>query len=261
MSGLPAARMPQKRGKQEQMIDAGRKTQDARGWFSVGVLAMVFCTLQAVLAAIVFAAPCYGTKMPEKKEFFAGVQHYAIFERDLEQGQGDIRSTQDFLLFSYGMWDWLVIDLKGGAGNIKQHPIGSDEIDYDSSFAGGYGFRVRLWDFKSVKAVFGFQHISVHPRSSYSAGRRNRAILDDWQMSLSASSTLWGVTPYLGTRWSRVDYIHWIEDNRKRSMSDAGRSYGCIAGIDIPLSKKMWINLEGEFIDTEAVAVSVNTRF
>lgn len=32
------------------------------------------------------------------------------------------------------------IDLKGGAGNIKQHPVGSDEIDYPANFAGGMAF-------------------------------------------------------------------------------------------------------------------------
>ncbi|MCM8820231.1 MAG: hypothetical protein NC925_05495 [Candidatus Omnitrophica bacterium] len=34
------------------------------------------------------------------------------------------------------------------------------------------------------------------------------------------------ISPYLGTRWSRVDYIHKINDDRKRIMSTLNRSLG-----------------------------------
>jgi len=223
-----------------------------------------------------YAAPCYGTKMPQKKEFFTGLQTHAIFKRYLEDEYGKTRSFQNFLLISYGVYDWLCVDLKGGAGNIKQHPVGSDEVDYSSNFAGGYGFRLKLYDGKKIKTVFGFQHISIHPKSTHLGTVKNMAILDDWQVSLLVSYDFsrksgippsikqWAgekATPYLGTRWSRIDYIHTALDSRKRKMSDLTKSIGFVFGLDLPVTKNAWLNLEGQLFDSEAVAFSLNFSF
>ncbi len=208
-----------------------------------------------------YAAPCYGTKMPEKKELFMGLQTHAIFKRYLENEYGKVRSFQNFLLISYGLYNWLSIDLKGGAGNIKQHPVGSDEVDYSSNFAGGYGFRLKLYDGKKIKPFFGFQHISIHPKSVHLGTVKNRAILDDWQVSLLASYDFKKVTPYLGTKWSRVDYIHRVDENRKRRMSDLTKDIGLVMGVDFSLTQNCWVNLENQFIDGEALAVSINYSF
>jgi hypothetical protein len=199
--------------------------------------------------------------MPEKNKFFAGLQSHSIFKRYLEDDYGKLRSTQYFLLVSYGVFDWLSIDLKGGAGNIKQHPLGSDEIDYTSNFAGGYGFRLRFFDKNDYKMVFGFQHISVHPKSTHLGDVKNSAILDDWQVSLLVSRDFKRFTPYMGTRWSRVDYIHNVLGERKRRMSDLTKDMGVILGCDIPLTARTWINLEGQALDSEAAAVSLNFSF
>jgi len=207
------------------------------------------------------AAPVYGTKMPQKKQFFAGLQNYTILKRYLEEDYGKIRSVQDFFLVSYGIFDWLSIDLKGGAGDIKQHPIGTSEIDYSTGFSGGYGFRLRLLDKEKTKVVFGFQHISVHPKRTYVSGVKNKSILDDWQVSILTSYDLKYLTPYLGTRWSRVDYIHWVDEDRKRRMSDLSKSVGLVFGFDVPFTEKVWLNLEGSFFDSDAFACSLNYSF
>ncbi|MFA7676943.1 MAG: hypothetical protein WCY34_02105 [Candidatus Omnitrophota bacterium] len=208
-----------------------------------------------------YAAPCYGTRMPQGRGFQAGIQNYTIVKRGLKEGFGKLRSVQDFLQLSYGVFDWLSIDLKGGAGNIRQHPDGSDEIDYPTSFAGGYGLRFRLYNSQRIKMVFGFQHISVHPRSVNLEGVKNKAVLDDWQVSLLGSYDFSILTPYLGVRWSRVDYIHWVEEDRKREMSDPGKGFGLVCGLDVPLTKAAWVNLEGQFIDGKAFAASLNFSF
>ncbi len=208
-----------------------------------------------------YAAPSYGTSMPKKKQFFAGLQTHSIFKRTLENEAGKIRSLQNFLLISYGVFDRLSIDLKVGAGNIKQHPVGSDEVGYQTGFAGGYGFRLKAYDKDSLKMVFGFQHISVHPYSAHLGDIRHKAILDDWQFSFLASRDIFKVTPYLGLRWSRVDYIHKIEGERKRVMSDLTKDIGLIYGLDIPITKKTWINLEGQAFDSYALACSINYKF
>jgi hypothetical protein len=199
--------------------------------------------------------------MPDKKGFSVGVETYSIFKRYLEDQNGKLRSWQEFLLLSYGVYDWLSIDLKGGSGYIKQHPVANDELDYPTSFAGGYGFRLKLYDKKKYKVVFGFQHISVHPQSIHLGSVKNKAVLDDWQFSFLVSRDFTKITPYLGTRWSRIDYIHWVGDDRERIMSDLTKSIGFIFGLDVPLTKKVWVNLEGQLFDSEAASCSVNYNF
>jgi len=215
----------------------------------------------ALLVTEIYAAPCYGTKLPEKKQFFAGFESYSLFKRYLEDGQGKLSSQQEFYGMSYGVFGWLSIDLKAGAGTIKQHPVGSDEVRYSASFAGGYGLRLKFLDKNNFKAVLGFQHISVHPKRTYVNDVKNRAILDDWQWSVLASYNFKRITPYLGTRWSRVDYIHWTGDNRKRIMSDFTKDIGLIYGLEIPLTQKIWMVLEGSAFDSDAFSCSVNYAF
>ena len=219
-------------------------------------LALIFC-----FSLPANAAPCYGTRMPKKKSLFCGFQTHSIINRYLENQQGELRSMQHFLLISYGVFDWFSIDLKGGAGNIKQHPAGSDEVDYSSSFNGGYGFRLKLYDKDNTKAVFGFQHISVHPRKTRLNGTKHTAVLDDWQVSFLVSRKILKFTPFLGAKWSRVDYIHWVEEDRKRTMSDLTKDLGMVLGLDFDINEKIWLNLEGQFFDTEAVALSINFSF
>ncbi len=222
---------------------------------------LVFIILFLTSATYSFAAPCYGTSLPKEKKIFLGVQDYTIFKRYLENDFGKVRSMQIFLLLSYGVFDWLSVDLKGGVGNIKQHPLGSDEIDYPSSFNGGYGFRVKAYENKNLKFVYGFQHISVHPKMVYLGNVPNQAILDDWQVSFLASYNFQKVTPYLGAKLSRMDYIHRVDGNRKRRMSDLTKSWGAVLGFDLPLTEKIWINLEGQAQDATTAAFSLNYSF
>jgi hypothetical protein len=44
-------------------------------------------------------------------------------------------------------------------------------------------------------------------------------------------------------------------------MSDLTKSTGFIFGLDLPLTKQTWINLEGQAFDSEAVSFSVNYSF
>lgn len=208
-----------------------------------------------------YAAPCYGTKLPEKNKIFIGVQSHTIFKRQLEDDFGKIKSAQYFFLLSYGVFDRFSIDLKIGLGNIKQRSSSGEEVDYGTNFTGGYGFRWKFFDRERIKAVFGFQHISVHPKSIHLDTIRNKAILDDWQASVLASYGFNKFTPYLGARWSRIDYIHRQGENRGRRMSDASKEIGLIVGVDAPFTKKVWINLEGNFFDSQAIAVSANYAF
>jgi hypothetical protein len=232
-------------------------------------LFMVWCLVLACLPdrqgawglASCYAAPCYGTRMPEKGKIFIGSQVYSIFKRSQEADSGKVRSTQHLFLISYAPYDWFSVDLKVGLGNIKQHPFDSDEVEYSSNFAGGYGFRLKLYDRNQVKAVFGFQHISVHPGDTDVGDIKHKAILDDWQCSFLVSRQFSRLTPYLGAKWSRVDYIHTVQDRRKRVMSDLTKDLGLVAGLDLSLTQDLWLNAEGQFFDGTAAALSLNFSF
>ena len=248
--------MPDKKSKiKNQKSKLKFKTQNFIFWVLILIFEFWILNLSS------YAAPCYGTKLPQKKQVFMGLQSYSVFKRYLDNDSGKLRSQQEFLLLSYGVFDWLSIDLKGGAGWIKQHPEGPDELDYPTFLGGGYGFRVKFYDAKNTKAVFGFQHISVHPRTRYVESLKNKAVSDDWQLSLLVSRNFMNLTPYLGTRWSRMDYIHWTNGFRNRVKSDLSKSVGLVAGMDMPLTQKLWLNLEGSCFDSEALAVSLNYSF
>jgi len=199
--------------------------------------------------------------MPQKNKFFGGVQSYMIFERDLEDEFGKVESQQEFIMLSYGVFDWLAIDLKAGFGGVEARSVAGVKTEYDQSFSGGYGLRWKFFERDNWKAVAGFQHISVHPQSTHVGNDKNKAILDDWQVSLLASYTWAKFTPYLGTRWSRTDYIHTVNDDRKRKMSNLTRDIGMVLGMDFALTEKIWLNLEGSAFDNESLAASVNYRF
>jgi len=210
-----------------------------------------------------YAAPCIGTRMPQENQFFAGFQSHSVLNRYLADGYGKMRSLQEFFLISYGIFDWLSLDAKGGAGYIKRHPVGADEIDYSAYLGGGYGLRLQLYNNEQTKVIFGFQHVSVHPHKIHVNGIKNKAVLDDWQFSLLASRNFSMFTPYIGTKWSRMDYINWLNGERSRIKSDLTRDVGLVFGVDLPMSfdEKMWLNIEGQFFDVEAFAVSLNSEF
>ncbi len=223
-------------------------------WFFVGILFVPFR---------VFPAPCYGTKMPEKNKFFIGFETNNIFKRYLEGEYGKTRSLQHHFLLSYGLRDWVSIDLKVGTGLIKQRPVTSSEIDYPSFFSGGYGFRVKLYEEPGhrIRIVSGFQHVSVHPEKIHLEGQENTAILDDWQLSFLVSKDFARLTPYFGAKWSRLDYIHRIGEDRKRRMSDLTKSVGAIFGMDFSLNDKTYLNLETHFFDEESFSLGLLYKF
>lgn len=225
------------------------------------ILFLIVTTYLLIITEI-YASPSYGTKLPQKKKFSMGLQTHSIFKRYLENEYGKLRSQQEFLLLSYGVFDWLSIDLKAGVGFIKQHPEDQDELDYPTYLGGGYGFRLKFYDRKNLKMIFGFQHISVHPKSIRIGGIKHKAVLDDWQVSsLVSYCFLKKIAPYLGTKLSRADYIHWVDSNRNRVKSDLTKGVGLILGCDLSLTERIWFNLEGQFFDNEILAFSMNFSF
>lgn len=206
-----------------------------------------------------YAAPSYGTRMPAQKQFFGGLQTYYVFNRTLEGDYGKMHSLQDFFLVSYGVFDWLSLDLKGGLGNVRQRDGTGPDINYHTFLGGGYGLRLRLYDKDETKVIFGFQHISIHPYDRKSINNsKNKVVLDDWQFPLLVSHEFFNLRPYIGVRWSWMNQIHWTDDVRKLEKSPGT---GLIIGGDIPINKSIWFNVEGQFFDATAVTGSINFAF
>ncbi len=216
-------------------------------------------------SALAYAAPAYGTKMPGAKQAFFGLQTYQIGRRDLNNGNGQIRSQQNFLLLSYGLTEWFSLDLKYTLYSTFTHEdLGGENLEKygrPGFWGGGYGFRVRLFENGPWKAVTGFQHISTHPVTLKANGVKHNGILDDWGGSTLVSYDLRKLTPYAGVAYSTLDYIHRVDDDARRINSDKHRYAGLILGVDVPLTQKVWVNLETDWRDGGAGAVSVNMAF
>lgn len=220
----------------------------------------IICLLMGTSAAS--AAPAYGTKMPEKNKVFGGYQHYVIRERDLNKDHGVMQSRQNHILLSYGVTDWLSLDLKASLGTIKHDSSAGSGVKYNEPlWGGGYGFRVRIFEKGPIKSVVGFQHISIHPKTVKGNGEKNNAILDDWQGSWLVSYDLKEFTPYAGVRYGTVDYIHYLDNSGDRHLTAEGRRTDLVLGLDVPLTERVWLNLEGATGGGEAFAGSLNFHF
>lgn len=221
------------------------------------VLVVFFLAMEA------HASPTYGTAMPAAKRSFWGAQYSFVDDWRLEKNAGTIRSHQGFLMWSYGIWDWLSLDLKYSLyGAFRNDPPTGSAVKYDQPmWGGGYGFRVRLYEEGRVKIVTGFQHFSIHPKTVKENGQKHNGILEDWQASAVVSYSLSRMTPYAGIRYTLLDYIHTIDNSRDRINSDDDRRAGVVAGIDIPVTKRVWLNLEGTAGSEGAVSASLLMRF
>lgn len=206
-----------------------------------------------------FAAPIYGPNMPDKGKWDAGSQINIVFERDMEEQNGELESEQYFLTLSYGFWEWFCFDGKIGAGNVRRENTGS--INYNTNFAGAYGLRAKVYDndANGVRGILGFQHISVHPDPRNVEGIKHEVIWDDWQFSLLVSKDYKRITPYLGTRVSRVYCIRKI--NKERSRIRSSDEWGVITGFDFLINDRTRFNLEGRFIDGLAMSTGVTCKF
>jgi opacity protein-like surface antigen len=213
-------------------------------------------------SSVAVAAPAYGTKMPKKNEFFGGFQYYEIFDRDLNNDNGNMKSRQEHILLSYGVTDWFALDLKASIGTIEHKAVNGTKTRYDQPvWGGGYGFRVRLYEGGPVRMVAGFQHISIHPESVRINDQKHNAILDDWQGSALVSYDLKKFTPYTGVRYGATDYLYRLNNDADRVYMDEDRRTDAVLGVDVPVNEKVWINVEGSFGAGEALAISVNFKF
>ena len=201
--------------------------------------------------------------MPAKKEAFWGLQDYYVRRRDLANDLGSVRSVQNYLTVSYGLTDWLSLDLKASLYSTFRHdPSSGDRMAYkDPVWGGGYGFRIKAYESGPLKSVVGFQHFSIHPKTVKANGEKNNGILEDWQGSALVSYDMKYFTSYIGPRYTLMDYIHNLDTSRKMIKSVEGRRLGLIAGVDIPVNDRVWVNLESDWQDGGSFTAGILCRF
>jgi hypothetical protein len=221
------------------------------------ILSFVFCH-----SSFVYAAPCYGTNMPNSGKWNVGAQTHIITNRELKNSYGKVSSRQYFYMMSYGVFRWLSLDGKIGVGDVTHKAPDTAKTTYPTGFAGGYGFRAKIYenDAQKIGAVMGFQHISVHPDGKSVNNVTNLVILDDWQGSALVSKDFGFFTPYIGARLTRLDLIHKIKDNsRKRKSSEV--NIGAVVGADLKINEAFFINTEGRFIEETSFNIGFTYNF
>jgi len=210
----------------------------------------------------IYAAPTYGTDMPEKGGMHMGYESNIVFKHDLNESYGNIKSDQHFFSLSYGIFEWLTVEGKAGMGDLLQKGGIHPKVYYTYGFAGGYGFRILALDDarNKVKVVAGFHHISVHPNNRTINGDKYESLLDDWQCSIVVSKRLGRLNPFLGGKISRCDLVYKVNEiDRKRRPPQ--HYIGVVMGCDLKLVDNIYARAEGRLIDESALSTSVYYKF
>jgi len=221
-----------------------------------------------IITALIFsasracAAPAYGTDIPQKNKITMGYQANLVFRHDLSGSHGHIKSYQHFLDLSYGVLKWFAFDGKLGVGNLRQGAGEMPAVDYGTGFAGGYGFRILLWDRASDKtrATFGFHHISVHPTDENTGGNKYETFLDDWQFDLLGSKKFGKFEPFFGGKISKFDLGYRVNHGERQRLSP--KYYGgLIAGFGFDLREDLVLKVEGHIIDEDSLSAGLYYKF
>jgi hypothetical protein len=227
------------------------------------ILIIVFSILIHMLCGVApaGAVPSFGTVMPERGKWIAGVQANYTFKRDVRD-YSNVGSSQYFYNLSFGFSDWFSFDAKLGIGSIKAKPLNAGEYNnYRANFAGGYGCRARLFEEtkSKIKTILGFEHISVHPSGKNIASERHDIIWDDWQAHLTAFREFGNIYPYCGMRGSLLYIIRKISGNRTRRHS--GDYLGLVVGTDVKMNEYVYMSVEGRFFDESALSTGITIKY
>ncbi|MFA5146937.1 MAG: hypothetical protein WC515_06175 [Candidatus Omnitrophota bacterium] len=211
-----------------------------------------------------YAASSNGTRLPPGHDVELGYEFNMIFDRPLDRSYGTLRSRNHFYTVSFGVADWLSLDGKIGIGDATE--TGSShlpKLEFDTGFAGGYGFRFKVFDSEKyhIRVIAGFQHISVHPQDRSAGDDKYESFLDDWQVSGLIAGDIEFVTLYAGIKGSDCEMVYKVNghDKKRRYSED---HVGLISGAEIYLfDGKARLSVEGRFFDETALSVSSSYLF
>ncbi len=207
------------------------------------------------------AIPTFGTFMPKSGEWQAGGRTNLIFERSVKD-YDKAKTNAYWYKVSFGFADWFCFDGVIGSGDVRAAYINEKVVRYPFSFSGGYGWRAKLYRDEEDDMVwlFGFQHVSTHPKSQQYDGRKREIIWDEWQFSTLLSKRLWALRPYCGTKWSFTYLISKVDGDRHRRLSNSP-PLGLVVGADLQMNNYLYMNAEARFFDETALNAGFTIRY
>ncbi|MDD5495651.1 MAG: hypothetical protein PHP46_00955 [Candidatus Omnitrophica bacterium] len=228
------------------------------------VIAVLFLTVTLAGLAELTAAPSNGTRFPPARKVELGYEYNAMFERPLDRSYGELKTQDHFYTVSFGVSDWFSLDGKIGIGDVTASANDHlPRLEYNTGFAGGYGFRIKAFDYKrwGIRLITGFQHISVHPQDRSADDDKYECFLDDWQVSGIVAKDWRSVTAYVGMKGSDCEIVYKLnKHDKKRRYSK--EHLGLITGLELYFfDNKARVNLEGRFFDETALSAAVSYLF
>jgi len=232
-----------------------------RKFLTAFLLCVCVCILQPEESR---GAPSNGTRIPPGGRAEAGYEYSVIYKRPLKYSYGNLASQNHFYVVSLGLFGWLSLDGKIGIGDMTLKASSHlPKLEFNTGFAGGYGFRIKAYEKKEwdLKAILGFQHISVHPEERSAGNDKYETFLDDWQVSGLVSKKFKFLTPYVGMKGSDCEMVYKInKHDKKRRFSEY--HIGLITGLDFYFFEdKLRANVEGRFFDETALSTSITYLF
>ena len=210
-----------------------------------------------------YAMPTDGPILPQQGRWKIGTETNFLFEKQMKRPKGDLESEQYLTTLSYAPFSWFSFDFRLGCGNLKFEQKNADTINYNTSFAGGYGFRARLAepDRYFIDVLYAFQHISVHPDARTVNGVKNEIFMDDWQTSLICAKRFSFLYPYAAIKYSKVTLSRITSQRKDRKRAGSVDRVGLAVGADFIFSQSLAANIEGRFFDEEGLNVGLSWRF
>ena len=223
----------------------------------------IYIVIFLLVSEFVYAMPTDGPILPKKGKWKIGAQTNLLFEKQMKRPKGDLESEQYFSILSYAPSVWLSFDFRLGCGNLKFEPKDTDAINYNTSFAGGYGFRARLTEPAKhvIDILYAFQHISVHPDARTVNGLKNEIFMDDWQTSLICAKRLNFFYPYAAIKYSKVTLSRVTSQRKDRKRAGSVDHVGLAIGADFTYGENLVANIEGCFFDEKGVSATLSWRW
>lgn len=209
------------------------------------------------------AAPSNGTRFPQKGKIESGYEYNVMFKNPLSHSFGDLETQDHFYTLSFGVFDWFSLDGQAGLGDVTEKNGKLPKLEYNTGFAGGYGFRIMAFAKKEwgLRVILGGQHISIHPPDRSIDNDKYSAIIDDWQLSGLLAKDFKFLTLYTGIKGSDCAVIYKLNKHDRKRVSPEDH-IGLITGAELYLfDKKTRLAAEARFFDETAFTASVSSLF
>lgn len=254
--------------------------------FLILFIGMVFVTITAYAAPVGnIADPAVLSKglITEEGEvgFIAGTEIDITFDRKFKNQAADTEFNFYGAKIGATIGDKALVYALLGAGDASQEfsilgttvkwetetdfiwGVGATAIVYEQEMEGntlriGIDGRYRRADLEIDKVVIG--------GTSYSLSDLDTAVdyeLNEWQVALALSYQISNFIPYVGVKYSDVD------GEEKATLSgtvykadvEADDNFGIFVGSSFVINDMASINVEGRFLDEEALTIGANIRF